>query len=67
MTRYAGLPEGRVHVDCVFGPQSRAGLNKLAVTIQMMNPHYIYEVFNVGYCNAPASVINLKLFRRKKE
>ena len=67
MTRYAGVPEGWVHVDCAFGPQSSVGLNKLGATLEMINPHYIYRVFNVGYCNAPASVINLKLFRRKRE
>ena len=67
MTRYAGVPEGWEHVDSTYGSYSRVGLNKLASTMEMMDREHRYRVFNVGYCNAPASVINLKLFRRKKE
>jgi len=67
MTRYAGVPEGWEHVDSAYGPHSRMGLNKLACTMEMCDREHMYRVFNVGYCNAPASVINFKLFRRKKE
>jgi len=65
--RYAGVPEGWEYVDTNFGPCSRVGLNKMASTMMMMDKEHKYQVFNVGYSNAPPSTLNLKLFRRKKE
>lgn len=67
MTRYAGVPEGWEYVDSAYGSHSRVGLNKLASTMMLTDKEHTYRVFDVGYCNAPKSAINLKLFRRKKE
>jgi|5_EtaG_2_1085323.scaffolds.fasta_scaffold00548_25 hypothetical protein len=67
MTSYAGVPEGWEHVDSTYGSHSRMGLNKLASTMEMMDRGYRYQVFNVGWSNAPPSKLNFRLFRRKKE
>jgi hypothetical protein len=64
---YAGVPEGWEIVDSTFGPNSVMGLNKLASTMEMMDREHRYRVFNVGWSNAPASKVNFRLFRRKKE
>ena len=65
--RYAGVPEGWEYVDNTYGSHSIMGLNKLASTMEMMDRVHRYQVFNVGWSNAPASALNFKLFRRKKE
>jgi|DEB0MinimDraft_6_1074348.scaffolds.fasta_scaffold28117_2 hypothetical protein len=64
---YSGVPEGWEYVDSTYGPCSRVGLNKLASTLMITDKEHVYKVFNVGYVNAPASVLNFKLFRRKKD
>jgi len=64
---YTGVPEGWEHVDSSYGSHSIMGLHKLASTMMMVDREHVYGVFNVGWSNAPASALNFKLFRRKKE